>query len=128
MNKEKTRISWSGLTQDIKMISCVFQCDIPHQWKARQVGPLSVYCDGVGCHVQCLRHGIHVWQYIGQSTTTTSRHRHDITSDVKTSLNPQQTNSCFSINIKPLSCLLDCLCAYSKIVLVDQGNFPTKLK
>ena len=35
-----------------KMGSCVFQCDIPHQWIAqRQVGPVSVYCDGMGCHV-----------------------------------------------------------------------------
>ena len=41
------RISRSGLTQDIKMGSCVFQCDVPHQWIAqRQVGPVSVYCDG----------------------------------------------------------------------------------
>ena len=39
------RISRSGLTQDIKMDSCVFQCDVPHQWIAqRQVGPVSVYC------------------------------------------------------------------------------------
>ena len=31
------------------MGSCVFQCDVPHQWIAqRQVGPVSVYCDGVG--------------------------------------------------------------------------------
>ena len=26
------RISQSGLTEDIKMGSCVFQCDFPHQW------------------------------------------------------------------------------------------------
>ena len=78
------RISWSGLTKDIKMGSCVFQCDVPHQWIAqRQVAPVSVYCDGVGCHVLCLRHGISVlWQHIGQSTTATSRHRRDMTSDV----------------------------------------------
>ena len=41
----------SGLTQDIKMGSCecLFQCDVPHQWIAqRQVGPVSVYCDGWG--------------------------------------------------------------------------------
>ena len=62
--KGRGRISWSGLTQDIKMGSCVFQCDVPHQWIAqRQVGPVSVYCDGVGCHVLCLRHGIPVWQH-----------------------------------------------------------------
>ena len=33
-------------------------------------------------YVLCLRHGIPVWQHIGQSTTATSRHRHDMTSDV----------------------------------------------
>ena len=42
------RISRSGLNQDIKMGSCVFQCDVPHQWIAqRQVGPVSIYCDWV---------------------------------------------------------------------------------
>ena len=77
------RICRSGLTQDIKMGSCVFQCDVPHQWIAeRQVGPVSVYCDGVGCRVLYLRHGTSVWQHIGQSTTATSRHRRDMTSDV----------------------------------------------
>ena len=66
------RISQSGLTQDIEMGSSVFQCDVPHRWIAqRQVGSISVYCDGVGCHVLCLRHGIPVWQHIGQSTTAT---------------------------------------------------------
>ena len=56
------RITRSGVTQVIKMGSCVFQCDVPHQWIAqRQVGPVSVYCDGVGCRVLCLRHGISVW-------------------------------------------------------------------
>ena len=25
----------SGLTQDIKMGSCVFQCEVPHQWIAQ---------------------------------------------------------------------------------------------
>ena len=43
---------------------------------------VSVYCDGVGCHVLCLRHGIPVWQHIGQSTTAISRHRCYMTSDV----------------------------------------------
>ena len=77
------RISRSGLTQVIKMCSCVFQCDFPHQLIAqRQVGAVSVYCDGVGCHVLCLRHGISVWQHIGQNTTTASKHRRDMTSDV----------------------------------------------
>ena len=77
------RISWSGLTLDIKIGSCVFQCDVPHQWIAqRQVGPVPVYCDWVGCRVLCLQHGISVWQYIGQSTTATSRYHRDMTSDV----------------------------------------------
>ena len=77
------RISRSGLTQDIKNGSCVFQCDVSHQWIAqRQVNLVSVYCDGVGSHVLCLRHAIPVWQHIGQSTTATSRYRRDMTSDV----------------------------------------------
>ena len=29
------RISRSGLTRDIKMGSCVFQCDVAHQWTAQ---------------------------------------------------------------------------------------------
>ena len=77
------RISQAGLTHDIKMGSCVFQCDVPHQWIAQQqVDPVSVYCDWVECHVLCLRRGIPVWQHIGQSSTATSRHRRDMTSDV----------------------------------------------
>ena len=76
-------ISRSGLTQDIKMGSCVFQFGVPHQWLAqRQVGSVSVYCDGVGCHVLCLRYDIPVRRHIGQSTTAISRHRRDMTSDV----------------------------------------------
>ena len=48
---------------------CVLQCGIQHQWIAqRQVGPVSVYCDGLGCHVLCLPHGIPVWQYISPKT------------------------------------------------------------
>ena len=77
------RICRSGLTQDIKIGSCVFQWDVPHQWIAqRQVGPVSVYCDWVGCHVLSLPHDISVWQHIGQETTATGRHRRDMTSDV----------------------------------------------
>ena len=76
-------ISRSRLTQDIKMGSSVFQCDFPHQWIAqRQVGPVSVHSDRVGCHVLCLQHDIPMWQHIGQSNTTTSRHRRDMTSNV----------------------------------------------
>ena len=81
--EDQGRISWLGLTQDIKMGSCVFQCDLLHQWRAqRQVGPVSVYCDGGGGHVLCLQHGNPVWQHIGQSTTATSRNRRNMTSDV----------------------------------------------
>ena len=80
---QSTTVTGWGVTQDIKMGSCVFHCDIPHQWIAqRQVRPVSVYCDVVGCHVLCLRHVIPVWQHIGQSITATSRHHHDMTSDV----------------------------------------------
>ena len=65
------------------MGNCLFQCDAPHQWiSQRQVAIVSIYCDGVGCNVLCLRHGIYVWKHIGQSTTATSRHRRDMTSDV----------------------------------------------
>ena len=72
------KISRTGLTQDIKMGSCVFQCDVPLK-AHRQVGPVSVYCEGIGCHVLCLRHGIPVWQHIGQSTTAATRHRRNMT-------------------------------------------------
>ena len=68
------------------MGSCVFYCDVPYQKIAqRQVSPVSVYCDGVWCHVLCLRHGFPVWQHIGQRTTATRRYRRDLRcqSDVK---------------------------------------------
>ena len=69
------RIYRFGLTRDIKMGSFVFKCDVPHQWIAqRQVGPVSVNCDGIGCFALCLRQGIPVWQHIGQSTTAKGRH------------------------------------------------------
>ena len=78
------------------MGSCVFQCDVPYQWIAqRQVGPVSVYCEGVGRPVLCLQHGIPLWQHIGQTTTATSRHRPDMTTDVKAALNPKQTHVYF---------------------------------
>ena len=69
--EDRGRISQSGPTQDIKLGSCVFHmfhCDVPHQWIAqRQVCPVSVYCDGVGCHVLCLVLNIPVWQHINWS-------------------------------------------------------------
>ena len=49
------------LPKTLRMGSCIFQCNVPHQWIAqRQVGSVSVYCDRVGCHALCLRHGIPV--------------------------------------------------------------------
>ena len=52
---------------------------------------IDVYCDGMGCHVWCLKHGIPVSQHIGQmNTTATSRHCQDMTSDVKVVLNPNK--------------------------------------
>ena len=82
-------ISWSDQTEEIKIGSCVFQCDVPHQWIAQQqVHPVSVYCDGVACHVLCLQPDNPVWQHIGQLTTTTSRQCCYMTSDVKATVNP----------------------------------------
>ena len=92
----RVREGFSGRVWPKKMGSCVFQCDVPHQWIAKwQVGPASVCCSSVGCHVLCLQHGIMpgpVWQHVGQSTTATSRHHRDMTSDVKAMLNHKQTN------------------------------------
>ena len=45
-------------------------------------GLIPVYCDGVVCHVLCLRHGIPVSEHIGQSTNATSRRCRDMTSDI----------------------------------------------
>ena len=94
--EDRGRISRSCVTQDIKMGSCVFQCDIQHQWIAQQqVGPVSVYCDSVWCHVLGVRHGFPVWQHIGQSTTATSRHRRDMNDlrCLKATLNPNKQNN-----------------------------------
>ena len=53
------RICQLCLTQDIKMGSCIFQCDLPHQWIAqRQVHPVSVYFDRVGSRVMSCVCGI----------------------------------------------------------------------
>ena len=60
-------ISRLGLTQDIRIGSCVFQWDVPHQWiPQRQVAPPPCLCIlwWVGCHVLYLRHGKPVWQHI----------------------------------------------------------------
>ena len=84
--------SRSGMTQCIKMGSCIFHCDVPHQKIAqRHVGHVSEYCDGLGCHVLCLRHGFPVLQHIGQSTTAISRHPRDLRckNDVKTPKEPK---------------------------------------
>ena len=43
------------------MDSCVIQSDVQHSWIAqRQVDHVTIYCNGVGRHVLCLRHGIRV--------------------------------------------------------------------
>ena len=39
----RRRISWSGLTQDIKMGSYVIQCDVPHKWIAATDWPPCMY-------------------------------------------------------------------------------------
>ena len=57
---------------------------------------MSVYCDGVGCHALSQWHGIQVCRHIGQSAISTSRHRHDMNSDVKATLNPIKQTSIFS--------------------------------
>ena len=102
------RISRSGLTQDIKMGSCVFQCDVPHKWiKYRQVGIVSVCCDGVRCHVLCMRHGIPVWRHIGQSITATNSHRRDMISASE----PKQTGVQTMKNIIfVISFTVSCMC------------------
>ena len=52
--------SWSDNPNHSEIISLMNET--PHQWIAqRQVCPVSVYCDGAGCLVLCLRHGIPVW-------------------------------------------------------------------
>ena len=52
--------------------------------------PVSAYCDRVEYHVLCLRQDIPVLQNIGQSTTATSKHRRDMTSDALMTLNPNK--------------------------------------
>ena len=60
-SKGKCIVTLVSFTRNgIKMYSYIFQCDVLHQWIARHVGPVSVYCDGVECHALCLQHGIHV--------------------------------------------------------------------
>ena len=79
--EDRGRISPSGRTHYKKWVHA------PHQWIAqRQVAPVSVYCDRVGCRVLCLRHDIPVWQHTSQSTTATNRQRDGLTSDVKATL------------------------------------------
>ena len=53
------RISRLGLTQDIKMGSCVFQCEVPHRWIAqRQVWfrVCILWRGGVSCPVSAACH------------------------------------------------------------------------
>ena len=75
------RISQSGLTQDIEIGSCVFQCDVPHPWIAqRQVGPMSV---SAAWHSCVAAHWLKYHCYKQASR--------DMTSDVlKATLNPNK--------------------------------------
>ena len=41
-----------GLDQKTKTGSCLFQCDVPHQWIAQR----QVYCDVMGCPVSAAWH------------------------------------------------------------------------
>ena len=125
------RISRSGLTQGIKMGSCVFHCDVPHQWIAQwQVGPMSVYCDGLWCHVLCLRHGISVWQHI--VTTATSRHCCDDLRCLKATLNPnKKTNRQTSTHIHSfirifIFCLIKVDCSFVFIQWLVKKAIETK--
>ena len=69
--------------------------DYTHQWIARLVGPVSLYCDGVWCHALCLRH------YIIQYGSTLVKVPLLQTGTVviwpqlfKCDVLPQQTNTC----------------------------------
>ena len=65
-----------SLAQDVKSSSCCSQCNVLHQWMAqRQVCPVSVYCDCVGCHVLCMWHDIQIWPHNNQSITAKRRAR-----------------------------------------------------
>ena len=84
------------------MARYVFQCDAcSTSMDSTTTGrPVSVYSDGMGCHVLCLWHGIPVWQHIGQITTATSRHRRDMTHMFKSNVKPQKTRM-ITIEFKP---------------------------
>ena len=64
---------------------------------------VSVYCNGVECHVLCLWHGNSLLQHIGQSTTATNRHCRDMTSDEKAMLKPNKQTNFHSFNSGQLS-------------------------
>ena len=53
-------------------------------WQGTMSCPMSAAC-------------IQVWQHIGRSTTATSRHHHNMTSDVKATLNPTNNFNCFRL-------------------------------
>ena len=91
--REGTYSDFRVRPKTFKKGSCFFPCNVPCQCIThRQVGP--DYCDGVGCHALCLRHGIPVWQHNCQSITATSRHRRDTTSkfNLKNNVKPLQSN------------------------------------
>ena len=81
-----------GTVQRLKMGSCGLKRGFPHQWiwlAQRQASHVSVNYDRVGCHVMCHSR---LCNHIGQSTTATSRHRHDIWPQMfKSDVKPRQT-------------------------------------
>ena len=73
------------------MDSYVFQCDVPQQWiSKRQVGPVSVYCDGVGAMSCVCGMAFPCNSTFCQSTIATSRQCRDVTRLrwLKATLNP----------------------------------------
>ena len=90
------------------MGSCDIQCGAPHQWHNGRsaLWLYTHYCDGMGCHVLCLQHGIPMWPHIIQNTSATSRHRRDMTSwGVKMTLNSSKLANQLS------NTTLWCICA-----------------
>ena len=53
----------------------------------KKLAPYLYIVIGWGVMSCVMRHGIPVWQHSGQSNTATSRHCHDVTSDIKATLN-----------------------------------------
>ena len=86
---------------------------------------MSVCCDGLRWHILCLRHGILVWQHIGQSNTATSRHRREMTSNIIVMLNPNKLSNhiiCFHSNVTPCNASFSYILPASKAGNMATGN------